>query len=52
MQSLARKCDRKALVRHQVMHELERLGKEKWKEEKAQDIAVSQEKVDPSLNQG
>ena len=52
MQSLARKCDGKALARHQVMLLLQRLGEENWKGERALDIAVSQEKEDPSQDQG
>ena len=50
--SLARKCDGKALVRHWVMLSVQSLGEEEWKEERAQDIVVNQEKVDPSLDQG
>ena len=49
--SLARKCDEKAQVRHQVMLLLERLGEEKWKEEGDREIKISKEKLDPNLYQ-
>ena len=46
--SLARKCDGKAPVRHREMLSVQSLEEEKWKEERAQDIAVNQGKADAS----